>query len=78
VSQRTLPETSLIDACIQNSVSHVFYFDKNKQEILKMISHYTTVTPVHLTVPLNMSSFAAKKQIAQHLGRAKFHFVPSL
>lgn len=37
VSRRTLPETSLIDACIQNSASHVFYFDKNKQEILKNV-----------------------------------------
>jgi len=49
VSQHTLPETSLIDACIQNSASHMFYFDKNKQEILKNVFalYYSDSCPPH-------------------------------
>jgi len=49
VSQHKLPETSLIDGCIQNSVSHVFYFDKNEQEILKNVFalYYSDSCPPH-------------------------------
>lgn len=49
VSQHTLPETSVIDACIQNSVSHVFYFDKNEQEILQKVFalYYSDSCPPH-------------------------------